>query len=97
MESKRARIPSEEENEDVSMAPPPLRRNGLCWVTERKRMLLEEDGVTEEQLQRLNIDYPRVKGTCKPSCGVGLDDEPLDDDVVCGGRDRKSRLGHRVY
>ncbi|MCE0480891.1 hypothetical protein HAX54_038119 [Datura stramonium] len=34
--SKRAMIPSEEEHEDMSMAPPPLRRYGLRWVTEKE-------------------------------------------------------------
>ncbi|MCD9644108.1 hypothetical protein HAX54_032086, partial [Datura stramonium] len=35
-ESKRARRPSEEEHEDVSMAPPPLKRYGLRWVMEKE-------------------------------------------------------------
>ncbi|MCE2055024.1 hypothetical protein HAX54_041804 [Datura stramonium] len=34
--SKRERIPSEEEHEDVSMEPPPLRLYGLRWVTEKE-------------------------------------------------------------
>ncbi|MCD9646597.1 hypothetical protein HAX54_036578 [Datura stramonium] len=34
--SKRARRPSEEEHEDVRMAPPTLRRYGLRWVTEKE-------------------------------------------------------------
>ncbi|MCD7450373.1 hypothetical protein HAX54_005716, partial [Datura stramonium] len=34
--SKRARRPSEEEHEDVSMAPPPLRRYDLRWVMEKE-------------------------------------------------------------
>ncbi|MCD9646557.1 hypothetical protein HAX54_036477 [Datura stramonium] len=34
--SKRARRPSEEEHQDVRMAPPPLRRYGLRWVTKKE-------------------------------------------------------------
>ncbi|MCE3052424.1 hypothetical protein HAX54_052593, partial [Datura stramonium] len=33
---KRERTTSEEEHEDVSMAPPPLRQYGLRWVTEKE-------------------------------------------------------------
>ncbi|MCE5166426.1 hypothetical protein HAX54_019248, partial [Datura stramonium] len=34
--SKRAMRPSEDEHKDVNMAPPPLRRYGLRWVTEKE-------------------------------------------------------------
>ncbi|MCD9643798.1 hypothetical protein HAX54_031497 [Datura stramonium] len=38
--SKRARTTSEEEHEDVSMVPQPLRQYGLCWVTEKEDRIL---------------------------------------------------------
>ncbi|MCD7458034.1 hypothetical protein HAX54_036967 [Datura stramonium] len=41
--SKRARRPSEEEHEDVSMTPPPLRRYGLHWVTKKEDRILTLD------------------------------------------------------
>ncbi|MCD7465602.1 hypothetical protein HAX54_001610 [Datura stramonium] len=38
--SKKARRTSEEEHEDVRMAPQPLRRYGLYWVTEQEDRIL---------------------------------------------------------
>ncbi|MCD7448530.1 hypothetical protein HAX54_043460 [Datura stramonium] len=102
--SKRARRPNEEEHEDVSMAPPPLRRYGLCWITEKEALTVNErnaridnmlshlygmqmlqlrmNGVTEEQLQHLNIDYTLSKHS-RALCRVGPGyEEPLDGDVA---------------
>ncbi|MCD9639613.1 hypothetical protein HAX54_024248 [Datura stramonium] len=72
--SKRARRPNEEEHEDMSMAPQPLRRYGLRW----QRM----NGVIEEKLQQLNIDYPLSEHS-RALCRVGPGyEEPLDVDVA---------------
>ncbi|MCD9642812.1 hypothetical protein HAX54_029831 [Datura stramonium] len=68
--SKRARRPSEGEHEDVRMAPPPLRRH------------LRINGVNEEQLQQLNMDYPlseHLRALCRVGPGY---EEPLDYDVA---------------
>ncbi|MCD9642064.1 hypothetical protein HAX54_028662 [Datura stramonium] len=160
--SKRARTTSEEEHEDVNMAPQPLRRYGLRWVTEKEgkkwfkehkeskcshdmftdrncwslvfphmvdRILtlgldfmfnapgdcnlnmghdIEEEevdykpsygprgvdlrmnGVTEEQLQQINIDYPLSEHS-QALYRVGPRyKEPLDDDVFT--EDEMSRV-----
>ncbi|MCD7450681.1 hypothetical protein HAX54_007967 [Datura stramonium] len=139
--SKRARRPSEDEHENVNMAPPPLRRYGLRWSHGKDRILtlglgfmfnapvdcnlnmgvdvtktkepegidgpvltvnernaridnmfihlygmqmlqLRMNGVIEEQLKQLNIDYPLSEHSrTLYSVGPGQE-EPLDDDVA---------------
>ncbi|MCD9639771.1 hypothetical protein HAX54_024492 [Datura stramonium] len=58
--SKRAKRTSEEEHEDVSMAPQPLRHYGLRWVTEGllTRFLCGHD-IDEEEADYIPVYYPR--------------------------------------
>ncbi|MCD7463677.1 hypothetical protein HAX54_051121 [Datura stramonium] len=80
--SKRERRTSEEEHEDVRIAPQLLRRYGFRWSWRKKRM----NGVTEEQLQQLNMDYPMSKHS-RALCRVGPRfEEPLDDDMTIEDR-----------
>ncbi|MCD7455643.1 hypothetical protein HAX54_029014 [Datura stramonium] len=57
---------------------------------------LRINGVSEEQLQHLKIDYTLSKHS-QALCRVGPGyEEPLDDDVATERRDSESRLGHRA-
>ncbi|MCD7468997.1 hypothetical protein HAX54_007571 [Datura stramonium] len=58
--SKRARITSEEEHEDLRMAPPPLRRYGLYWVMEQEdRILTLGLGFVFDALNDCNLNMVR--------------------------------------
>ncbi|MCE3049786.1 hypothetical protein HAX54_045788, partial [Datura stramonium] len=115
--SKRARTPSEDEHEDVNMAPPPLRGvdvtktkelegingpvltvnehnaridNMLSHLYGMKMLQLRMNGVTEEQLQQLNIDYPLSEHS-QDLCRVGPGyEEPLND--VVATKDKMARV-----
>ncbi|MCE3051126.1 hypothetical protein HAX54_048950 [Datura stramonium] len=59
--SKRARILSEDEHEDVNMAPVQLRRYGLHWVIEKEvgpgyEEPLDDDVSTEDEMTRVDSD-----------------------------------------